>query len=255
MATLADYIDNLKFKKQSAFTYITGLDFNYPHPLAEVVLSGTLSYTIDETQFTSKATALTAYKYEFDINDVTTIPAWTRLFPDNTPLSSRPDEDNEAEFHLYHRPDSMYTMFATYFNPTGTYIVGDCVRTRYTRAVDTDPWVADPPDAAVDIDGYLYFFVNSGGGSPNSGGKDATVSPAFDGTPVSLDVSIDWGGTYSNLLPDFDLDAVERLPWDRTWDDVDTSSEFNTFVSDNNTADGGGHSGSSSLTVEFNNLP
>jgi hypothetical protein len=99
----------------------------------------------------------------------------------------------------------------------------------------------------TDVNYKIIFLMYDGGLPPSMGrGTDTTVEK------VTIEIFEGTSGTATDLLPSF-YAKVLRLPWTATWasETAIFSGIFSSFITASNTADGGGHSGSCSLSVDF----
>lgn len=231
--------DEWKYKKESGILLLGQMAYHHPNRVDEIQLTGTLSYTIDERSFVPEP-ALSCDKYEFSL-DFADHPTYSRDWITNFPWDFDP-APAEGEYVFGHEPLNYYWGVLDWIEDYASATkIGTCTRTPYTRAVDTDPWTAGTP-VVTDVDLLFTFWISTIGGDVNSGGNDGT-------SETDIYVSIDITGTHTGNLPDFSGD-IGRKPWD-TWADEDYSSILTDHISDGNTADGGGHSGSTTLKLEF----
>lgn len=247
MRDLATFLPIWKTKKETiALWFDLGyLQFNHPHRLDTVEMSGTLSYTIDQRNF-SPEPATSATKYEFSL-DFADHPAYSRQWITKVPwLGNSPITLSNGEFILGHHPLRVWEILDEVQSYISTTIIGTVTITPYTRDTDEDPWDEGTP-ADHDISLLFDFFLAETGGDPDSGGKDGS-------TDAEITLQFTWSGTSSGLLPNFDGSA-NRAPWTDPWADEELSSIFTTHLSDANSDDGGGHSGSCTAKVEFVSAP
>lgn len=246
----ADYISSYKERKFDMLTFLGRRFWNYPHGISGVELSGSLNYTIDGRDFTDPG--LFAQKYEFSI----TMPVslyWTRISPAKAPWenTSLPVSPAQGEFILAHNPLTPWSALLLRGTTPTAVKVGDRTYTEYSRADEADPWDEDS-SVTTDINANYIPDIYAGGepliAAFKGGGRG-------DGSPdekVRIDLNVNWSGTSSGLLPDFDAIAeILRLPWVTPWSaETDFFDDhFSDHLTTKNTADGGGHSGTCSLSL------
>lgn len=219
-------------------------------------MSGTISYTIDERSFTANASpsnGATASHFVFSI-DLSSSTPWSRYFVENAPfLHSLPFTlSDERKIGILHNPQIPWRFFT---QPVIAFlgnvdVVGTVVRTVYTYDSETSSWNVTTTDPAADIT-FDFFASITGGGDPISGGKSGDV----DDNKATIALITEFQGGYSGSLPVFN-DEFLRLPWEEEWDPETTyfSDFFTTMLDDRNTDDGGGHSGSCSVSLNFTNV-
>ena len=243
--SLASQIEMLKNRKSVVGQVYLNFHSNHPHRIATVSTSGALTYTIDERSFAPSPT-LSASKYDFSL-DFSLGDSWTRVYQSKFPwYSATPVALNQGEFcpsHVIKKPWKFDCDFGAYPNYA---TIGDCTRTNYTRALITDPWTAGTP-VTTDVD-FKFGFLLTLGGDPTSGGRGTGSDPE----KALFQFSDSWSGSYTNKLPNLYAD-VYRLPWVDPWASESTvfSTAFSAFLTAQNTADGGGHSGTCSLSLDF----
>jgi hypothetical protein len=244
MRDLETYLPDYKDKKAAVIDLLGQARYNHPHQIPGASVSGSLSYTVDERDFT--APGLSADLYVFDLS-FGSASAWTRVFQERYPWLSEslPHALDQGEFTMAHRP--IRAMFESVFSQGAAldYVtIGDVSVTHYTRALDTDPWTEGATDTN-DIDFRFDFFVEDGG-APESGGKDA----GNDDEKCTLYFTPSFDGSNSSRIPEF-YSEILRLPWTDPW--ASESAAFSTIFDDamtaRNVTDGGGHSGSCSLAL------
>ena len=244
MRDLATYLPALKDKKSAVIDFVGQARFNHPHQLPGANVSGALSYTVDERDFT--APGLSADLYVFDLS-FGSAGAWVRVFQERYPWisSTLPHALEQGEFTMAHRP--IREMFKSVFSQGAAlnYVtIGDVSVTHYTRALDTDPWTEGATDTN-DIDFRFDFFVEDGG-DPYSGGKGSGA----DDEKCVVYFTPSWDGSNSSRIPDLYAEIL-RLPWTDPWasESAAFSTLFNDAMTARNVTDGGGHSGSCSLSL------
>jgi hypothetical protein len=238
----ADYYSAWKSKKNSMGSSLKNSYSNHPNRLTALSTSGAIAYTIDGRLFTSPGTA--ASVYQFDV-DYSLANPWTRLFQTRIPWNSGlPTALSDGEFSLSHRPVMMWAFETQYGADPASVVGGSVTKTDYTRLTITDPWVAGSP-VTTDLD-LLLSFTLGGGGDPVSGGYD--TDPAARALITFFNAI---SGTHSSKFPNMGAN-IYRFPWD-TWasETAEFSSIFAAHLSAKNTADGGGHSGTCSLSLDF----
>lgn len=251
MTTFSQYYEGHKDKKSLAYSFCSNASFNHPHRLNGVSLSGTITYTRDERDFAINASPSngdTAFKDSLNI-DLSAASAWTRYFEENCPFSHVLDLATR-EFALLHSPRYPWR-FVTRINLEPDFVVvGTITRENYTYNDTTSSWDSTTPEPAEDVL-CDYDFSVTDGGDPLSGGFDLTSA-----AEIILSVNFNSIGSYGSILLGWGWGVIERLPWTEVWDpETDIFSDsFDQWVDDLNTADGGGHSGSCSMSLNFSNV-
>jgi len=211
--------------------------------LAQIVLSGALSYTRDERDFTGAGTVATRYVFDLDYSLAT---PWNRVLVENQPWGALPVTLANGEFTMSHRPVYMWEVNAAYGDDPADVVIGTCTATPYSRATTGDPWTAGT-DVVTDVN-YAIIFIMYDGGLPPSMGRGTDTTPEN----VIIEMFEGTSGTATDLLPSF-YAQVLRLPWTAMWasESAIFSSIFSDFIAAANTADGAGHGGACSLAVNF----
>ena len=249
MSLISRKNEEFKDKKENLINWAGQSRYNHPHRLTGISVSGSFDYTIDERDFTSPGTSADLYVYDIDFSLANSAE---RIFIDKFPWrgSTPPVEPDADEVVLAHQPlEGMWEIIPSYgangIRPTRE-VVGTLTVTPYTRPTTGDPWVAGTP-VETDMEFSFGMFI-SGGGEPASGGRGDDSSDE----ETQITFSDSWIGTGASNLPDFGV-VLGRLPWDDPWSSE--TAEFSTILSDfisaANTADGGGHSGSTTLSLDF----
>jgi hypothetical protein len=255
MATLAEYYDVIKAKKLSSFIASRAYS-NFPHRLGIIGLSGSVSYTVDQRDFSiysSPANGSVAFKFVASLNMALVSP-WNRVFltkvPSLIPIYSSTSPDSildVREFGFLHSPQYMWEALFSVNYDADYKNVGSVVVTEYTYSTSSNSWgVTNTFSSSVECD--LSVFI-ADGGHPISGGND--------GTSACIVSSIcNFIGDYSGYLNGIGTADFERLPWDGTWASESTafSDGFSQILSDGNAADGGGHSGTCGMSMVFTNV-
>jgi len=230
------YITSIKTKKSTAFS---GLFFNHPNRLLTIGLSGSASVTVDERSFTGIGNTAKLYTESVDFSICN---PYTRVFYGGDIRSLATDQ-----FLLAHDPYAPWLFDPTYGGETDYEIVGTSNIKNYSRASSGDPWVLGS-ETTEDIESNFVFTI-VGGGDPISGGLN--TDPEGDAS-----IFITNNFTSANVLKINDLfltQEIFREPQTDSWASESTlfSDTFDDEISANNTADGGGWSGSCSLSVDF----
>jgi hypothetical protein len=247
----ATYYEGHKDKKSAISTFVRGARFNHPHRLKTVSLSGTIDYVRDERDFAINASPSNgdiAFRDTLDL-DLSAASAWSRYFEEKCPFSHTLDLA-VREFALLHGPGFPWKFFQQINFDPDFVVIGTITRENYTYNDTTSSWDLTSTDLPEDVECNFSFSV-TGGGDPVSGGFDS-VSAA----EIELTVDFDYIGSYGSLLLGWGWGLIERLPWTEVWDpETDIFSDsFDLWVDDLNTATGGGHSGSCSMTLNFSNV-
>lgn len=248
---LFKWLEQWKERKKNRFKAVW-LYFNHPHRLSEVAMSGALTYVIDERLFVPEP-ATSAKVYEFDLG-FAVVPAWSRLFYPKFPFDIEAPQNALAagQFVLAHLPWRMWN-FATVRGPGHLAVkVGTSTVSEYSRPSENDPWTLDTT-ATYDIE-FFFDPTFSFGGDPDSDGR------GDDSADEKAEIRIEnsgFGGPTSSRLPSFsELDTpyeIRRFPWMDAWaSETDYFAwTFNDFLADRNAQDGGGHSGSCTMSLDF----
>lgn len=251
-------------KKRQIWAELSDGYFNYPNRLASVDLSGSLDYTIDGRDFTSPG--LSASVYEFSLN-FSLVGGYTRVFESRYPWLSSASPPSGGpdigEFLLFHRPRAFWYVFVDHGGTPADAVIGTCTKTDYTRLTESDPWVIDDGPADTDIEWSFSFslgknlFQFNGGDAPSSG-LDAGFGKGdgSDDEKIAVQVNMNPSGAHASLLPSFDVmnsEEILRLPWDDSWaaESAVFSDIFSTHLTDFNATDGGGHSGTCTISLDF----
>jgi hypothetical protein len=240
----------VKNKKASMASFLETRFYNHPHRLPSVALSGALTYTVDERSFTAHSSPVNgevAYVFVFNLT-FTGTAAYTRIFESRYPWISVPSgTPAQGEFLISHRHGTYFWRFEIDSGPTlDPEVIGTVTRSKYVYS--SGAWGLDSVDAPQDITLQFTFSI-SGGGDPTSGGRDDDS----DDERATILVTPDLSGTYSDKLPEFGSTNVYRFPWDDPWASETTafSDIFATHLITKNAADGGGHSGTCSMSLDF----
>lgn len=232
--------------------------WNHPNRIAQIALSGALTYAIDKRAFTGVGLSATLYEYDLDFSLTT---PYTRVFETRTPwlgagASEIPSGAPAAGGFVWaHRPARAMWAFEPYFTAADAVVIGTCTATPYTRATYGSPWVAGS-STSNDISFYFFPAMSFGGyqpgGEPDSGGK----GDGSDDEKVQVRALLDFSGTNSGdlnlIFSGQDMDLF-RLPWDDSWSSETAifSTGFSNRISDANAFHGGGHSGTCSISMDF----
>lgn len=237
------HIESLKSKKrEGAILLGSACSYNHPHRLAAVGLSGSVSLTVDTRAFDPapiSSASLTVYTLNFS-----TLATWIRVYAPELPQligTSEPVALAAAEFNLWHSP-KYFWQFYTSFGTNPDYLkIGTKKTTPYSKSGGS--WIAGTP---VTTDVLCRFSFDITGGGTAVGGKDDTV----DSTKATISPSILMINAPD--IPGFSQDVM-RFPWDDPWaaETAAFSTIFTDHIAARNTADGGGWSGSCSLSLDF----
>jgi len=241
-------LDSVKDRKLNIWAEFSLYEWNHPSFLQGIAVSGLLSYTIDERSFTSPGLSASKYEYDLDFSDA---DDYSRVYESNVPWTVFPPPRgilNDGEFLMSHQPSFPWGVIF-YDEDNQDTKIGTCTKTDYSRDEGTDPWTEDG-STTTDID--FHFDVSPfGGGEPDSGGK----GDGSDDEKVDVSFFPDFSGSHNSKLPNFELSLGEvlRLPWAASWasETAAFSAIFSDHLSDGNTSDGGGHSGTCSLSLDF----
>ena len=246
MATQAEYIQNIKARKNGIYTLLgSNMYFNHPHRITSFGLSGSLALVIDNRTAGSVGT-VTFYDFSLDFSDAT---PYTRIFEPFAPWAGTPPPSglSEGEILLGHRPSSPWRIEPFYGARNASVVIGSVTKKTYSRTLVADPWVEDTTNNY-----YIHFNFNlavSGGGDPTSGGYNAT---ALDANKTLIGIGDNYDGTSGSagtgLLPDFGAN-IYRFPHESTW--ANESAIFSDIFDDYLTAGGATYSGTCSLSLDF----
>lgn len=252
MPTQQEYWQMLRSRRSACYSWLRSRDYNAPHPLAEVALSGSLSYTVDERLFTSPPA--TAYVSVMSV-DFSSAAAWTRINEDQTPFtllggdgpSGRPADGN---FLMLHSPQAPWEFFCSYGYLSGDVVVGDVVVDKYLWNSRTSSYDFDRT-ATYNVS-MEWSLIISGGGHPASGGKDASADT--EKTTIQIVAYLSGGGTGARLPSSGINVSFGRFPWDSAWTSETAAfgTWFDDFLDAENSDDGAGHSGTCSISADFN---
>lgn len=249
-----EHIESIKTRKLRVIQFAQTYYFNHPNRQTGIEVSGSLSYTIDQRQFTifSSATSASVFNYSLDFS---LADSYTRIMETRFPwrfntTSGVPSTLSAGEFAWAHRPLSLMWSMNQAMAATGSVKIGDCTETPYTRTTTSDPWVAGTP-ITTDID-FRFTTTLTGGGEAFSGGK----GDDSDDEKTSIGVGCFFTGTEAGLLPPLSVTNntdILRLPWNDSWasESAVFSTMFNDWIVDQNLLNGGGYSGSCSLSLDF----
>lgn len=256
----AAYYQTIKAKKRDRWERRAYGWHNYPHSLAEIATSGSLSYTRDETHFTNASTSTTASRYVCSL-DFSLANPFTRVFEDQwpwKPSSANPyplpsGDPGNGEFLMVHRPIFPWRLEAPISDPLPSAVIGDCTREFYTRPTTSDPWALDNT-TTTDVTFGFYLLMGAGGdhytGGRGAGGYDEKVIIQFDD-----DFGANNPGVFPPILPDFSTTDpdIRRLPWEDPWSSETAifADIFSNHLVTRNAIDGGGHTGTCSLSLDF----
>lgn len=250
MANIATYLDKIKQKKQSIISSI-GFSFcAHPHRLASVDISGTLNYVIDERDFSINASPTNgdvAFVYTYSIT-ATGIAGYTRIFSLKQPYSRSGVTLATGEFLMSQEPLARFWAALVDFGTLPDYeTVGSVTRDRYIYASGTSTWDLDS-STSNDMDAAWDFDITTGG-DEISGGKDD--DSADENCTISF--AMVWSGTHSAKLPSLSTAEIKRLPWVDAWASETSAinDAFTSFLTTRNAADGGGHSGTCTVSLDF----
>lgn len=256
MTTISQYYLNHKNKKSSIYALLSTSRYNHPHRLERVSLSGTITYTRDERDFAvnaSPANGTIAFRDSLSFDLSSTTP-WSRYFEERCPFTHTLDLA-VREFALLHNPSRPWE-FSTQANIDPDFVVvGTITRETYEYNDTTSSWdltIPDPPEPPENVSCDFDFTITKGG-DPLSGGFDMTSA-----AEIYLAVNFDSIGNFGSPLIGWvsEWGIIERLPWTEVWEpETDIFSDsFEQWIDDLNTADGAGHSGSCSMSLNFTNV-
>lgn len=252
MPTLAEYYEEFKEKKISAVVASRAWS-NFPHRLGTVQLSGSINYIIDERGFTSYSNpsdGSIAFKYEATL-DMSLVSPWNRVFLTKIPsLISEPESLGLRDFSLSHTPQYPWRAYYGWDFDTYDYDyknVGNIVVTEYTYSTTSNSWsVTNTSSSTVECDLFLYMDE---GGDSLSGGNDGVSA-------CNISANFSYIGDDAGWLNGLGNADFGRLPWDGTWAPESTafSDSFAERLSLFNSLDGGGYSGTCSMSMVFTNV-
>jgi hypothetical protein len=246
MSTTAERLANIKNRKDSATTFLSQGRWNHPHRMAGIGISGDLFYVIDGRDFTAAGTSAT--RYDFSLSYASSA-AYTRVFEPYFPWQgSTPPSGNPAqgEFLMIQRHASGEWKIDTRFGAATAAVVIGTVNTRvYSRPTTSDPWTEDS-STTTNISHRFGLFL-SGGGDPDSGNYSTA-----DAARALVTFNSFHSGTHSSLLPALGA-LVYRLPHEDAWasETAAFADLFAAHITARNTADGAGHSGTCTLSLNF----
>lgn len=244
--SVSDHIVDIKTRKDNILSESSTSVWNHPHRLRSIEVSGNLSYTIDQRSFSSPG--VSAQTYEFSL-DFSLAASWSRRFETNTPWYSGALPGGPlatGQFYFGHTPEWFWEAFTQYGSSPSAVKIGDCVQTSYSRPTTSDPWTLGAT-VTTDVDFYFSAFLSLGG-EPDSGGK----GDESDDEKIVVAFLDSFTGANTSRLPDFSADVL-RLPWEDSWasETAAFSDIFSDHIAARNAADGGGHSGTCTLSLDF----
>jgi hypothetical protein len=230
--TAQEYLSFIKTKKIQSLS----IQGNHPHRLSSVSISGSATFVEDGRSFTSPGLSAFVYTHHLDTSGMREYYRylWGNYFPvydsGNFLLSST----TLMPWLFLYGLDSEIPMLTDCYNLNTKY---------YTRNTLTDPWnLISDVDSEFDAS---FSLTISGGGSPDSGGYDDTAS---GDALIQVQINTNNAGLPLELNGSF-----YRDPYVDAW-----ASESDVFADDlsdqvaaGNAAQGGGYSGSSSITITF----
>ena len=250
------YANNFASVKAAKKTFVDEYVNNHPHRLSSIRLTGTYTYEFDGREVAG--TALTAYKLNADV-DYATLPAWTRVFGElpvidtigQTEVAGGAEGLNEYEFYVAQDLFYFWRFYLVVSDIPEAVKVGELQTTFYERDSTEDEWVEISVETEdIEESGYPTVlatspFFNGPGGHPVSGGKGSNndensahlfyIFTGSSGPPFSL------------------ASGIYRLPWQDPWADESSvyTDAMTDWIAENNVFDGGGWTGSASVTLEF----
>lgn len=235
------FFDFAKEKKNevSNFFLLTA-KFNHPHRLVEVNFSGSINLTIDSRLFAGVPPQNGSSAYVQTITENYSLaPKWTRYFEDKCPIQHTVGpEIDKKQFGLFHQPKYPWRFITDRSPISDPKKIGSISTSYFTY--NNNSWQLTQTD---EQDIFYEFGLNiDSGGDPVSGGK----APDSQENMARIDLPI------LNFIMPTDL-FIYRPPWDDTWDPEAAaySTAFNDYVDAGNAANGGGYSGSCSVSLNF----
>lgn len=237
------YFDFVKIRKSSIHNLLLNRKFNHPHRLNQISMTGSFSLIIDGRGFTAfpPVVGSTTTLTEYDL-DLAPVPSFTRYFENKCPISHylSAELSSPRKIALLHQPRYPWRFIQNdryEYEPT---VVGTYKTTSFIY--DGTNW---NQTSTTTSDHAFDFYVSiDGGGYLYSGGKVA------DSDAVKARILL------THNLPEIDTPLeILRLPWQNTWasETAIFSNAFNAFIADGNAANGGGYSGSCSVSLNFVN--
>lgn len=244
--SIADQIANIKTRHDVATSFLANARFNHPNRLAGVSFSGLLSYVIDERSFTSPGTSASKYDFSLDYNASN---IYTRIFEEyfpwagDTPPAGTPAQ---GDFLMFQRQGAgMWSIDTLFGTDTSAVVIGTVDTKVYSRPTTSDPFTENS-STTTNISHRFSLFI-SGGGDPVSGNFSTLEAAKTTTTCLSFH-----SGTHSGLIPELE-GLIFRFPHEDLWSSETTlfSDAFTAHLALKNTADGGGHSGTCSISLNY----
>lgn len=252
---LSIYANNFASVKAAKKSFVDEYVNNHPHRLSSIRITGSYTYQFDGREVAG--TALTAYKLNADV-DYATLPAWTRVFGElpvidnigQTEVAGGAEGLNEYEFYVAQDLFYFWRFYLVVSDIPEPVKVGELQTTLYGRDSTEDEWVEISVETEdIEESGYPAVittspFFNGLGGHPVSGGKGSDN----DENSAHLFFIFNGSGAPFPLAS-----GIYRLPWQDPWADESSvyTDAMTDWIAENNVFEGGGWTGSASVTLEF----
>jgi hypothetical protein len=249
------YLNNFEAVKAAKESYIYKHVGNHPHRVQVIRLTGSINYVYDGRGIAKFSTS----RKELNV-DLANLPEYTRKFVEKIPARYSPNL-NVYEFSALSLLREPWGFRASAKDRAGQldlpekFKVGECKETNYTRDSEEDNWEI-LSSGAEDVYCYWSPRVFSVGGHPNSGGRGDDT----DENSVSFYLNGEFTGDPDGPIGDvlsfnpFRVNyLVYRLPWVDPWENESElySELFDDWIAEQNADDGGGWTGSTTMTLEF----
>jgi len=224
--------------KEKKAIYIGSWYVNHPNRFGYLRLSGSITHD-DDRRVTAGPADLAATRRVFDV-DFSLLPTWERVFFENLPVISEPSISAEGQFKAAGRLSTPLSVSQFTGSVPASVVIGTQTVYEYSRPTGSDPWTLD---TTTPTDYSLAWSPRVAGGSFVAN-TNITAFPS-SGPTVPTSSSIIRDVIYNTTFT--------RAPLDEPWASESTfySDIFDDELAALNTADGGGHTGSCTLTFHF----
>jgi hypothetical protein len=249
----SNFLNNFESVKDAKKNFADVYFNNHPHRLPVLRVTGLVDIERDGRE--TAGTALDALKYVYAI-DLSELPEWTRIYNENLPIIGTGDDpfspnDSAGAGEFYYLSYQQVPWRDSFYLGDGLdqVKVGERTSTNYERDTITDPWVQVGSDQVYDIYASFYplgvFYKN--GGDPVSGGRGLDN----DENSVGWNITIDSNDSFPFRA--FLGTVVYRLPWEDPWENESAlyAAAMSDWIAEQNADDGGGWTGSTTMTLEF----
>ena len=249
------YANNFSSVKAAKETFVGDYVNNHPHRLSSIRLTGSYNFEFDGRVVAGEA--LTAPKINVDV-DYALLPAWTRVYGD-LPVISPIGQVGGPEptlnigvnkFYVAQNLNYFWRFYLVAGSLSEPVKVGETKTALWARDSEESEWFeAYTETEDIMESGYPFVSVSfdSGiGGDPVSGGRGP------DNAENSVDIGFALPSSGFPISTGYER-PIYRLPWQDPWANESGvfAQNMQDFVDGNNDYQGGGCTGSSSVTLEF----